>query len=331
MNKPLLSIAIPTYNRANILDKSLSILIPQLIPFSDKVELIISDNCSTDDTQLIIAKYQQKKGDIQFVSYLQKENTGYFGNFRKCKELSNGVYIWLLSDNEHLEKDLLYFIVSKISELKTNVGAFYLKNLDIITDTMYKNAYLSFITNFDNLIEDFSAWRLTGISSVILLNNKRYDNIVINELHGNLFLGFIFLINSLRINKSILLIEGKLFTSTSCNVYFDVFKAWTVDITDCIKYMLKCNVVSIGQVSKFVTGYLKGNLETHVFNYCLFGIVAGRKYNSKEEVKSLLDSYYSDNIYYQDKIHKLFGYSKKLLYLIYIISKVKKRFKKMFV
>ena len=53
----LLSICIPTYNRSEFLKKTLESLVTQKgWPFPD-VEIVISDNVSTDDTALVIAEY----------------------------------------------------------------------------------------------------------------------------------------------------------------------------------------------------------------------------------------------------------------------------------
>ena len=49
----LLTIAIPTYNGSKTISDMLNILLPQV---DDRVEIIISDNCSTDNTEDIIRK-----------------------------------------------------------------------------------------------------------------------------------------------------------------------------------------------------------------------------------------------------------------------------------
>lgn len=51
-NTPILSICIPTYNRADILNKSLYILTSNEA-FDDQTEVVIVDNCSTDHLSLI--------------------------------------------------------------------------------------------------------------------------------------------------------------------------------------------------------------------------------------------------------------------------------------
>ena len=52
--KPLLSICIPTYNRAELLRSALLSLVPQVKESGGEVELVVSDNCSTDDTRRVV-------------------------------------------------------------------------------------------------------------------------------------------------------------------------------------------------------------------------------------------------------------------------------------
>ena len=54
--KPLLSICIPTYNRSGYLEQCLESIVHQ--ERFDEIEVIISDNCSTDDTEAVCKKYK---------------------------------------------------------------------------------------------------------------------------------------------------------------------------------------------------------------------------------------------------------------------------------
>lgn len=47
MEDKLLTIAIPTYNGARTIASMLNILLPQV---DERVEVLVSDNCSTDNT-----------------------------------------------------------------------------------------------------------------------------------------------------------------------------------------------------------------------------------------------------------------------------------------
>lgn len=62
--QPLLSICIPTYNRSTYLEEALCNIINDT-SFSDDIEIIISDNASTDNTQEIVSKYIKHYSNIK--------------------------------------------------------------------------------------------------------------------------------------------------------------------------------------------------------------------------------------------------------------------------
>ena len=64
-NEKLLTIAIPTYNGAKTIANMLEILLPQC---DERVEVLISDNASTDNTKLIIDKYIEKY-EREYIQY----------------------------------------------------------------------------------------------------------------------------------------------------------------------------------------------------------------------------------------------------------------------
>jgi glycosyltransferase involved in cell wall biosynthesis len=57
MSRPVLTIAVPTYNRAALLDLCLGRIIEQVRPYGDMVEVLVSNNAATDHTKDVIAKY----------------------------------------------------------------------------------------------------------------------------------------------------------------------------------------------------------------------------------------------------------------------------------
>ena len=77
---PAVSVCIPTYNYARFLGSAIESVIAQT--FED-FELIVSDNASTDDTQAVIASYD----DPRIRAYRNDHNLGLFGNFSRCLEL----------------------------------------------------------------------------------------------------------------------------------------------------------------------------------------------------------------------------------------------------
>lgn len=97
---PLLSICIPTYNRAQFLDVSLRELISQASEISDSIEIVISDNASTDSTKQVVEDAQKKYPAI--VYSCNSENLGYDRNLDAAIRKSSGEFCWFLSDDEIL-------------------------------------------------------------------------------------------------------------------------------------------------------------------------------------------------------------------------------------
>lgn len=95
VKKPFFSIIIPTYNRASDLQFSLYCILQQ--SFSD-FEVIISDNCSTDNTKEIIDKLKDKR--IHY--FRNKINIGVVLNIKKTIKHAKGKYIFLHSDDDFL-------------------------------------------------------------------------------------------------------------------------------------------------------------------------------------------------------------------------------------
>jgi len=95
--RPLLTIAIPTYNRSTCLAQLLEALLPQLIDES-RVELMISDNSSEDDTPAIIKSFQGK--GLKLTYRRNDTNIGSDANFLQCFEKASGKYMWLVGDDD---------------------------------------------------------------------------------------------------------------------------------------------------------------------------------------------------------------------------------------
>lgn len=90
---PKISVCIPTYNRAALLKECLASLVRQT--FRD-VEIIVSDNCSTDDTQAVIAAC----ADPRLRSYRNDTNIGPYPNLNRLLELAQGEYVCILHDDD---------------------------------------------------------------------------------------------------------------------------------------------------------------------------------------------------------------------------------------
>ena len=98
----LLSICIPTYNRAAYLGDLLESLAREheATPWAGEIAVHISDNASTDDTREVIARYARR---LPLSAHRNVDNIGGDRNFARLIGLSAGDYFWLLGDDETVQ------------------------------------------------------------------------------------------------------------------------------------------------------------------------------------------------------------------------------------
>lgn len=110
VKRPFFSIVIPTYNRASDLHFALFCILRQ--SFSD-FEVIISDNCSTDNTKDLVNTIKDKR--IRYVR--MNKNVTYSVNLKNAIKYARGKYIFFHSDDDFLlYKDSLEKIYKKVTE-----------------------------------------------------------------------------------------------------------------------------------------------------------------------------------------------------------------------
>jgi len=105
---PLVSIALCTYNGQTYIKEQLDSLINQTY---QNIEIIIVDDCSTDNTEQICLSYNNIK-----LSFYQNEiNIGYTKNFEKAITLCNGDYICLCDQDDIWVSDKIELLVKNIN------------------------------------------------------------------------------------------------------------------------------------------------------------------------------------------------------------------------
>jgi len=90
---PAVTVCIPTYNRRTLLAASLQSVRDQSLP---DLEIIVSDNASTDDT----GDYVRSLNDPRIRYDRLDENIGLFGNLSRCLQLGSGRYRVMLPDDD---------------------------------------------------------------------------------------------------------------------------------------------------------------------------------------------------------------------------------------
>ncbi len=120
-NLKQVSIAMATYNGEIFIKEQIKSLLNQTYA---NIEIIICDDCSTDNTFQILQDYSKKDNRIKL--FKNQKNLGYVKNFEKAISLCNGEYI-ALSDQDDI------WLEKKIEILLNDIGNF---------DLIHSDAYL---------------------------------------------------------------------------------------------------------------------------------------------------------------------------------------------
>lgn len=107
--QPLLTLAIPTYNRAGKLNVLLEQLTTDPAYVPAWVEIVVSDNASTDHTEQVVAKFPTVR------YHRNHENIGY-GNFTVVLDLATGRYVRLMNDTARFNPGMLGVMLEQIAQ-----------------------------------------------------------------------------------------------------------------------------------------------------------------------------------------------------------------------
>lgn len=177
MIKPLISIALCTFNGEEFLEEQLESLVNQTY---QNLEIIIIDDLSTDRTLQILKGYANKFATIKL--FQNEVNLGYIKNFEKAISLCTGEFIALADQDDIWE-------LHKIDLMFNHIGKSYLiyhdsAFIDSHGKLMGKN--LSDIVNFYDGDSPNAFLFFNCVSSHALLFNKRLKNYLFPFPHSNL-------------------------------------------------------------------------------------------------------------------------------------------------
>lgn len=89
-NKILISVVIPSYNRADTVGQTIDSILAQKV--NADVEIVIGDDCSTDNAREVLLKYKEQHPDTIRLQFHEK-NMGLGANWATCVKACKGKYI----------------------------------------------------------------------------------------------------------------------------------------------------------------------------------------------------------------------------------------------
>ena len=127
-SSPLVTVGIPTYNRAEGLRRTLECITTQTYK---NLEIIVSDNCSPGpETEAVVREFMARDNRIQY--YRQEINRGPTVNFRFVLEKATGEYFMWAADDDEWESPFIYLLIELLLKRPDVSGA--MSGVKIIDD-----------------------------------------------------------------------------------------------------------------------------------------------------------------------------------------------------
>lgn len=180
--KPLITIAIPTYNRCELLKKTLESIQNQTY---SNLEIIVSDNHSDDLTEKFMSECAKKDPRIKY--YRREKNFGTYGQVNFLIEKATGDFYIVVCDDDWIDKD---FVERCYTELKNDSSVIMCRGSVKLYNTDYN------IINVlgapkglasDDVFSRIECYIREGISNLIDGTWLMYTEIVRNVVYGTAF------------------------------------------------------------------------------------------------------------------------------------------------
>lgn len=174
-----LMIYIPSFNRCAKLKKQVDCIKDTIIKEDiQNIFIYINDNASTEEEYLSLS---DKYSSFEFIRvHRNNTNIGMIGNIIKAFEINNDDYIWVLSDDDKLDVNILPLLSVEIK--KGDMDFFYLKG-NIKGDESVSDGQI-----FDSLneyLKEFSSLSMMGLISSNIYSKKIVYYMEYMYLYGN--------------------------------------------------------------------------------------------------------------------------------------------------
>ncbi len=157
-----LTIAIPTYNRNEILNKNLKKLLPQI---TDKCRVIIFDNHSDIPVEETIRDLLVENSDIDIRVIRNRYNIGMTANILKCFDECPDPWLWILGDDDEVTE-------GSVTRILDDIGS--KSELHVITyawdEDSLKRDHEVITTGIDPFLETFETF-----GAVLFLSTSVYN------------------------------------------------------------------------------------------------------------------------------------------------------------
>jgi len=105
---PKVSVIVPSYNHARFLPQRLDSIYGQTY---SNLEVILLDDASTDESQLILEEYRQRYPETTRCEFNEKNSGGVFNQWKRGFELASGDLVWIAESDDYCSGNLVADLV----------------------------------------------------------------------------------------------------------------------------------------------------------------------------------------------------------------------------
>lgn len=177
MSKNIVSIIVPVYNVEKYIERCLDSLINQTY---SNIEIILVNDGSTDDSEIICNEYEKKDKRIKV---LNKKNGGLSSARNAGLKIINGNYVMFVDSDDFVDLSIVETLLNNITETKSDISicSYYSIKGDNKSSPIFNNT--KFIVNdnkkYYNLYNEYSG--VTVSSCMKLFKSTLFNNIHFTE------------------------------------------------------------------------------------------------------------------------------------------------------
>lgn len=161
--------------------------------FQKEIEIVVSNNQSTDNTDVEVRKFQNQNTDIHFQYFIQNENIGLEKNALFVLKMAKGEYVMYLGDDDYIEFNYLEECYSYIDDTSIHCIIPANKSIDEngnelsggrdikLPTKKYKSGFQNCLTN---------AYRGHQLSGLVLKRDELYSSYLnsnVNNIYPFIF------------------------------------------------------------------------------------------------------------------------------------------------
>ena len=185
--EPLVSVIVPNYNHGQFLKKRLDSIYSQSY---GNFEVILLDDCSTDNSREILMFYQKKYSTNTTILFNSENSGGVFNQWKKGIAIAKGEFIWIAESDDYCSNNFLSSVIPAFEDESVMISfcrSIFVKNgkqvwtqEEYLHDIPY-NWHKSFTETAHNLVNKGFGFKniIPNVSSAVF-RNTGFETIINN-------------------------------------------------------------------------------------------------------------------------------------------------------